>query len=225
MKISELSQTTQVPVPTIKFYIREGLLPAGERTARNQADYGQSHVERLALIRALREAAALPIETIANVLRAADAAKEHFIIAAIDALERPHQVAVEISPALQRSAEQALLALAKRRNWQVKPEDVSLRDAARALAVAKLSFTPESEERALDVYADSVERLAHYEIPADWAPADSPDAALRYAVVGTVLFEPFILALRRMAHVARTRQLSQAETKATAPRATKGKPR
>src|SRR5688572_21366531 len=98
MKISELSQTTQVPVPTIKFYIREGLLPPGERTARNQADYGVNHVERLALIRALREAGALPIETIASVLRAADSAKDDFTIAAIDALERPHQVQVEISP-------------------------------------------------------------------------------------------------------------------------------
>jgi DNA-binding transcriptional MerR regulator len=225
MKISELSQASQVPVPTIKFYIREGLLPPGRRTARNQADYTESHVERLALIRALREAAALPIETIANVLRAADNAKEDFIIAAIDALERPRQVAVEVSPVLQRAAEQALLALAKRRKWQIKPEDVSLRDAARAIAVAKLSFTPESEERALDVYADAADRLAQYEIPTDWAPADSPNAALRYAVVGTVLFEPFILALRRMAHVARTRELSQGKTRAATAEPGRGKRR
>lgn len=209
MKISELSQTTQVPVPTIKFYIREGLLPPGERTARNQAEYGASHVERLALIRALREAGALPIETIANVLRAADTAKEDFTIAAIDALENSRQVQVEVSLAQQRDAEQKLLALAKRRKWDVRPDDVSLRDAARAAAIAKLSFKAENEERALDVYANAVDGLADFEIPADWAPAASPNAALRYVVLGTVLFEPFILALRRMAHVARTRQLSK----------------
>ena len=37
MRISELSSVTGVPVPTIKYYIREGLLPRGERTAANQA--------------------------------------------------------------------------------------------------------------------------------------------------------------------------------------------
>jgi DNA-binding transcriptional MerR regulator len=216
MKISELSHNTQVPVPTIKFYIREGLLPPGERTARNQADYGQNHVERLALIRALREAAALPIETIANVLRAADAAKEDFTIAAIDALERPLQVQVDVSPAHQRAAVQALLAMAKRRKWEVRPDDISLRDAARAAAVAKLSFKAKDEEHAFDVYAEAVERLAEYEIPADWAPAQSPNAALRYAVLGTVLFEPFILALRRMAHVARTRQVREGANRGSA---------
>ena len=37
MRIAELSQTTGVPVPTIKYYLREGLLPAGELTSPNQA--------------------------------------------------------------------------------------------------------------------------------------------------------------------------------------------
>src|SRR5258706_6576622 len=93
MKVSELSEKTGVPLPSIKFYIREGLLPAGVRTGRNQSDYGASHVERLALIRSLREDAGLPVETIARALRAADAAKRKAalsgIVAAIDALVRP----------------------------------------------------------------------------------------------------------------------------------------
>lgn len=49
-----------------------------------------------------------------------------------------------------------------------------------------------------------------HEIPADWAPEASRDAALRYAVLGTVLFEPFVLALRRMAHCAHTRAAMRA---------------
>ena len=39
MRISELSARTGVPVATIKYYLREGLLPEGERTAPTQATY------------------------------------------------------------------------------------------------------------------------------------------------------------------------------------------
>ena len=41
MRISELSAQTGVPVPTIKYYLREGLLPEGERSAPTQAAYGE----------------------------------------------------------------------------------------------------------------------------------------------------------------------------------------
>src|SRR3954464_11559505 len=98
MKISELSQVAGIPVATIKFYIRKGLLPSGSLTARNQADYDSTHVERLALIRAMRGQGAGPVETIARVRRAADGAKEHFVVAAINALERTAQVDVEVRP-------------------------------------------------------------------------------------------------------------------------------
>ena len=34
MKISELSAATDVPVATLKYYLREGLLPPGEALSR-----------------------------------------------------------------------------------------------------------------------------------------------------------------------------------------------
>jgi DNA-binding transcriptional MerR regulator len=37
MWIAELSRQTEVPVATIKYYLREGLLPAGELSSPNQA--------------------------------------------------------------------------------------------------------------------------------------------------------------------------------------------
>jgi DNA-binding transcriptional MerR regulator len=73
MKISELSRRSGVPLPTIKVYIRDGLLPAGERTALTQAVFGEEHVERLSLIRALKDDAGLSLATITNMLRASDA--------------------------------------------------------------------------------------------------------------------------------------------------------
>ena len=53
MRISELSRTSDVPVATIKYYLRERLLPEGRRTSATQAQYDDSHLARLRLIRAL----------------------------------------------------------------------------------------------------------------------------------------------------------------------------
>lgn len=68
MKISELSRHTDIPVSTIKFYIREGLLPAGELSRRNQATYREEHLQRLDLIRSLREIAGLSLEVVREVI-------------------------------------------------------------------------------------------------------------------------------------------------------------
>jgi DNA-binding transcriptional MerR regulator len=70
MRISELSARTDVSVPTLKYYLREGLLPAGRRTSRTQAVYDDSHVERVRLIRALTEIGGLPLARVRTVLEA-----------------------------------------------------------------------------------------------------------------------------------------------------------
>ena len=45
--ILQLSVSTGISVATIKYYVRAGLLPPGEPTAPNQAQYGEGHVARL----------------------------------------------------------------------------------------------------------------------------------------------------------------------------------
>lgn len=42
----ELAECSGVPVATIKFYLRTGLLAPGERTSPNQARYTGEHVRR-----------------------------------------------------------------------------------------------------------------------------------------------------------------------------------
>ncbi|MBB5205393.1 MAG: Cd(II)/Pb(II)-responsive transcriptional regulator [Burkholderiales bacterium] len=54
MKIGELAKATQTQTETIRYYEREGLLPAAPRTDSNYRRYGPGHVERLALIRRCR---------------------------------------------------------------------------------------------------------------------------------------------------------------------------
>jgi Cd(II)/Pb(II)-responsive transcriptional regulator len=54
MKIGELAQVAQCTVETIRYYEKEALLPAPDRTAGNFRVYGPEHVERLRFIRNCR---------------------------------------------------------------------------------------------------------------------------------------------------------------------------
>lgn len=53
---------------TIRFYIREGLLPEPIRTSRNSALYGEEHLQRLLAIRRLRDDRFLPLGVIRSLL-------------------------------------------------------------------------------------------------------------------------------------------------------------
>jgi DNA-binding transcriptional MerR regulator len=55
VRISELAESTGVALPTLKYYLREGLLMPGTPTSRTRAVYDGTHVERVRLVRALIE--------------------------------------------------------------------------------------------------------------------------------------------------------------------------
>lgn len=54
MKIGDLARQADTPVETIRFYEREGLLPAPARTGANYRAYEAAHAERLRFIRHCR---------------------------------------------------------------------------------------------------------------------------------------------------------------------------
>jgi Cd(II)/Pb(II)-responsive transcriptional regulator len=54
MKIGELASATATPVETIRYYEREGLLPAAARTEANYRMYGADHAQRLQFVRHCR---------------------------------------------------------------------------------------------------------------------------------------------------------------------------
>ncbi len=60
MQLSDLSEASGVSIASIKYYRRERLLPAGTRVTATRQDYEERHLERLRLIRILREAAGAP---------------------------------------------------------------------------------------------------------------------------------------------------------------------
>ena len=142
MKISELSRESGVPVPTIKFYIREGLLPPGRKTRPNQAEYGGRHLGRLALIRALREDVALPIESIARALRVVESSGGSVGPAALDAVQRPMGPPdPNIDPESYDRARHLLLEVVRGEGWPMQESDASVQNAAQALAVIGRVFS------------------------------------------------------------------------------------
>ncbi len=205
MRISQLSSATGVPVATIKYYIRRGLLHRGNLTAANQATYDETHVERLRLIRSLREVADMPLSTIADVVAALEepeaAAQGRPVSAALGALSPPQ---AEVSS----TALRAVAALVERRGWSVEVDSPAYQALAAALTALEMHWDRPCTDEVLDRYADVAETLAAFEIPDDWDPAGAGGHAVTYAVLGTLLFEPVILATRRLAHADRHARLS-----------------
>jgi DNA-binding transcriptional MerR regulator len=72
VQINELAERSGIPVATIKYYVREGLLPGGDRTGYNRVAYAESHLHRLRLVRTLLEVGRLPIATAKQVVAAVD---------------------------------------------------------------------------------------------------------------------------------------------------------
>lgn len=68
MRMRELERASGVGRETIRFYIREGLLPEPSRATRNSASYNDDHVSRLKAIKRLQEERFLPLAVIRTLL-------------------------------------------------------------------------------------------------------------------------------------------------------------
>lgn len=55
MRIGELARATGTKAETIRYYEREGILPAADRTDSNYRDYSVDHLAALAFVRRARE--------------------------------------------------------------------------------------------------------------------------------------------------------------------------
>jgi DNA-binding transcriptional MerR regulator len=69
MKISQLVKRTGVPKETIHFYIREGLLRKPRKSGVNSAEYNETYVDQIQLIKDLRDNYYLPIPEIKKIVR------------------------------------------------------------------------------------------------------------------------------------------------------------
>ncbi|UZJ32190.1 MerR family transcriptional regulator [Streptomyces endophytica] len=198
MRIGELSRATGVAVPTIKYYVREGLLPAGRLTSPNQARYDDGHVRRLRLIRGLMDVGGLSVAAVREVLAAVDSPEEpvHKVLgAAQEAIAPPQAAAPDGIEEARRTVEE----LIRRRGWRVAPQNPSVEALAVALATLQGLGHGDFAEL-LEGYADACERVADADL--EWVGRNAEvDRLVESVVVGTVVGDAVLSALRRLAHV------------------------
>jgi DNA-binding transcriptional MerR regulator len=198
MRIGELSKATDVPVPTIKYYLREGLLPAGELSSPNQASYGEAHVRRLRLIRALIELAQVPVAKVKEIVESLDADTEPLH----EQIGRAHRA---LTPTRRLTATDEARAAATRqvadliaeRGWTVEadaPALTTLIDTIAALRTLGQGYLAGH----LDTYAEAVERFTRIEIEAVTS-TPTRDQLAESVVIGTILGETLISSLRLLA--------------------------
>jgi DNA-binding transcriptional MerR regulator len=199
MKISELSRTTGASVPTIKYYLREGLLPPGSSTGPNQAEYGEAHVHRLRLVRVLMDVGGLSIAAIREILDAiADEGLSIHEVAgrAQYALSPPAIEGEDVPEDLRRAREDVDRFLGEL-GWHTTVDA----PGRRALADALVSLWRLGRNFDVEVfrpYARLADELAAHEvtiIEPDMTRAEAVEAV----VVGVVVFEAALVALRRLA--------------------------
>ncbi|WP_055547341.1 MerR family transcriptional regulator [Streptomyces sp. NBRC 110028] len=204
MRLAELSERSGVSTATIKYYLREGLLPPGERLTATKAEYGEEHLRRLRLIRALIQVGRMPVATAREVLKAAEdeSLSQHLRLgAAIWAL--PHSPSPEQgAPETARAREQAD-ALLERLGWAAHDRKTETPSPAYGMLVeaiaslARLGYPHDTEH--LLPYARLVSELAVHELDVV-ETHDTPGEQIEASVALTVLYEPVLLSLRRLAH-------------------------
>lgn len=210
MRIAELSSRSGVAVPTIKYYLRERLLPPGELTSPNQASYGEQHLRRLRLIRALVDLGQVPIAQVKEVLAAVDAETmplhERVGAAHRAVTPRPQLTASDAARAV---AEAEVAELIESRGWAVAPDAPALATLVETIAVFR-TLGQDHLVVPLDQYAAAVERFTELEVAAA-ASRHDPDQLAESVVIGTVLGQTLIAALRLLAQEnASARLLGQA---------------
>ncbi|MEU2722525.1 MerR family transcriptional regulator [Streptomyces smyrnaeus] len=203
MRLAELSARSGVPTATIKFYLREGLLPPGERISATQAGYGEEHLHRLRLVRALIQVGRMPVATAREVLAAVDdpGLDQHSRLGiATWALPGPAQGpgSEEEDDAATRTARQEVGSLLEHLGWdQFGPGSPAYETLVRAVAtLVRLGYPCE---------AGHLRRYAHIAAQVSEADLDLLESLpgeveqVEASVALTVLFEPVLLSLRRLA--------------------------
>jgi len=211
MKISELSARTGVSIPTLKFYLREGLLPSGRLSSPNQADYDESHVRRAALIRALRDVAGLSIAKIRTIVEALNHGEAVYEVvgSAVDSLGG--ETLDEFTPRQEAAADEidrflALLGLPAR------PESLARHQLIAAWASIQEMLFPHMPVEYLQPYAHAAMQISAMEHAATPGMFElEPEMAVEKAILGLALFEPIFTGFRRLAHEQKVHELFRPE--------------
>ncbi|MBF4621301.1 MerR family transcriptional regulator [Clavibacter sp. VKM Ac-2542] len=200
LPISELAERSGCSVATIKYYLREGLLHPGVKVNARRTAFDETHLARLRLVRGLIHVVGVTIEQAGTILDLVADPDQSVVgamrkaTAALPTGDRSSSAAGEAAPARSTAATEALL---DRLGVQHTADSVPVAQLDRALELAEEAGIPLDESQ-IRTYVDAVRDIAD----ADFSrvPWSDPQGAVEFAVLGTALYEPVLLALRRVAH-------------------------
>lgn len=203
MRISRVSEQSGVPVSTLKYYLREGLVHEGVRLSGNQTDYDETHLQRVRLVRALLDTGGLSVAAAKRVLSTLDAEPES-IATTFEAAQ--HAMATGRPSGEPSEASRRRIAdLASARGWRTSPDNPGFDLAARVLDdYSAITFEPSDEY--LDAYAAAADLVARADVSA-LLEREDPALIAELMVIGTVVGDTLAAGLRRLAHQEATAEL------------------
>jgi DNA-binding transcriptional MerR regulator len=200
--MSELSERSGLPVASIKYYQREGLVPFGEHTSKNQSQYSDAHVDRLRLVRALIEVGGLSVSSAKAVLAAIDNTEMPLDWAFGIAQRAASKSVPAVDDAPGAEAVQRVAALIDDRGLLVTTINPGRATVARVLETYQALGRSELVDT-LPAYLDAAMLVAAADLGAVGAAGESSAgqraAMTETVVVGTVLGDTMFAGLRRIA--------------------------
>ncbi|QWC84109.1 MerR family transcriptional regulator [Nocardioidaceae bacterium] len=192
--LAELARAAEVSPTTVKYYLREGLLPAGRLRSATRADYDEHHLRRLRLLRVLREVGGVPVERLRALVEVLDAGGDTLAMlgAGAEALLPPGARADDAAAGL---CEEVLQA----QGWQVAPDSrlgLALRESLSAVLATASAGPGEVREQVLR-YARTADRVGAEDVAT--LDADDPADLLAQMVVGQVVYGRLLEVMRRVA--------------------------
>lgn len=201
--VSALATATKVPIPRIKFYLREALLPPADLSAKKRAFYDQRHAQRLRLIHVLREVGGLSVPAIRALCGELDDPRGNVttaILHVIDALGRAESRRSAFAPAAAAKVRAELRTFLAARGLKIRASSPALSELARALLGLRAVLNSDVPVEALTPYLQAMLALAEQDFAATRHLLGDPAGAGLAATYGMVLYEPVLLLLRRLAH-------------------------
>lgn len=199
MRISDLSRRSGVPVPTIKFYLREQLLMPGTPTARNQAVYDERHLQRVRLIRTLAGIGELELSSVRELLATVDDGRVSLaeVAATVNRALSPREGKATAPPPSGEHADEAGRYV-EGLSWDHTRGSPGPQLLAEVLTALR-ELGCEAELTIFDALAAMAEQLAVAEL--DLLAGHSPAIDRGSAVAHTVLVNVAFTVLHRMAHL------------------------
>jgi DNA-binding transcriptional MerR regulator len=196
MRISDLSRLSGTPVGTIKYYLREGLLPPGRPLGATLTLYGDEHVQRLRLIRALTARGGLSIAATRDVLAAIDQPLDPLATLGVVHYALPTPVDAAETDAVDELAPK-VDELMNAMGWNISAQSPHRRALAASLMdLSRLGVEYSTEE--LLPYAELAAAAARLDLDRLEAIEDRLELAEHAAIV-VLLLEPVLALLRRLA--------------------------